>query len=351
MLAETYSIHLGFLMFKTINSPILFRKARFTALFLFLITNLFLCSVTLAGELVDRVVAVVNDDVITLSELEEEAAPTIAKIRAEAPPAQVDDAIQKARQEILRNMIDHKLLLQRAAKLQIEVADADIDAAIDRIMEQNSLTVEQFREQLAAMGVTEEKYRTSLRDQILRSRLLSYEIRSKVVITNEQVEAYYRNKYMQHNSPEGYHILQFGSGWEDKGRSASKEEALKRAEQLREMIIAGENFNEIAKNYSDLPSGVDGGDIGTFKKNELADYMWQAIKDLHPGEVSPIIETPAGFQFFKLLSKSSDGVIAQAPLENVKEEIRTTLYDQELKKKFEYWVKELRENSYVKELL
>jgi len=328
-----------------------FMKARSTFFCFFLIANLFFAPVTFAAELIDRVVAVVNDDVITLSELEEEAAPTFAKIRAEAPADEVDDAIQKARREILRSMIDHKLLLQRAAKRQIEVADADIDAAMDRIMEQNSLTVEQFREQLASMGVSEEKYRSSVHDQILRSRLLSYEIRSKVVITNEQIEAYYRDKYVQHNSADGYHILQFGSGWEDSGRSASKEEALKRAEQLREMVLAGENFNEIAKSYSDLPSGVDGGDIGTFRKEELADYMWQSIKDLHPGEVSPVIETPAGFQFFKLLSKSSDGVIAQAPLENVKEEIRTTLYDQELKKKFEYWVKELRENSYVKELL
>lgn len=338
-------------MFKNIISLVIVRKARLTALSFSLIASLALSSAALAAELVDRVVAVVNDDIITFSELEEEAAPTFEKIRAEAPPAQVDDAIQKARKEILRNMIDHKLLLQRAAKRKIEVSDADIDAAMQRIMEQNSLTEEQFRDQLATMGVLEEKYRASLRDQILRSRLLSYEIRSKVVITNEQVEAYYRDKYMRNNSPEGYHILQFGSGWEDTGRSASKEEAQKRAEQLREMVLAGENFNEIAKNYSDLPSGVDGGDIGTFKKNELADYMWQSIKDLHPGEVSPVVETPSGFQFFKLLSRSSDGVIAQAPLENVKDEIRATLYDQELKKKFEYWVKELRENSYVKELL
>jgi len=172
----------------------LFMKVRSTVFYFFLIAHLVVATVALAGELVDRVVAVVNDDVITLSELEEEAAPAFAKIRAEAPAAQVDDAIQKARRDILRSMIDHKLLLQRAANRQIEVSDAEIDAAIDRIMEENSLTVEQFREQLATMGVSEGKYRSSLRDQILRSRLLSYEIRSKVVITNEQIEAYYRDK-------------------------------------------------------------------------------------------------------------------------------------------------------------
>ncbi|TFG37903.1 MAG: hypothetical protein E4H46_00820, partial [Desulfobacterales bacterium] len=89
-------------------------KVPLSAFCFFLIANLVLASAAFAGELVDRVVAVVNDDVITLSELEEEAAPTFEKIRSEAPPAQVDDAIQKARREILRNMIDHKLLLQRA---------------------------------------------------------------------------------------------------------------------------------------------------------------------------------------------------------------------------------------------
>lgn len=338
-------------MFNKTISHIKTRRLPLTAAILLLIASLAFSSIAKAGDLVDRVVAVVNDDLITLSELEEEAAPTIAKIKAEAPASQVDDAIKKARLEILRGMIDHKLLLQRAADRQIEVSDAEVNSAMDNIMEQNNLTKEQFLQQLAAMGVSEEKYRVSLHDQILRSRLLAYEIKSKVVITNEQIEAYYRDKYIQNDVPDGYHILQFGSGWEDKGRSATQEEALKRADQLREMIISGENFNDIAKNYSDLPSGADGGDIGTFKKNELADYMWQAIKDLHPGEVSPVIETPAGYQFFKLLSKSSDGVIAQAPLENVKEEIRAKLYDQELKKKFEYWVKELRENSYIKELL
>ncbi len=316
-----------------------------------LITTFFFGSATFADELVDRVVAVVNNDVITLSELEEEAAPTLNKIRAEVPASQLNEALNRARHEMLRNMIDHKLLLQRAASRQITVSDAELEAAIDRIVEHNNITREKLKTQLASVGITEEKYRSSLRDQILRSKVLSHEIRAKVVITDEQIEAYYRDKYVQQNASDGYHILQFGSGWGDTGRSASREEAKKRAEQLREMVIAGENFNEIAKNYSDLPSSVDGGDIGTFQKNELSDYMLKAINDLHPGEVSPVIETPVGFQFFKLVSKTSGGVIAQAPLEKVKEEIRTTLYDQELKKKFEYWVKELRENSYIKELL
>ena len=301
---------------------------------------------------VDRCVAVVNDEVITLTELDEEAAPTIKKIREQAPADQVNATIKQARKEILSEMIDRKLLAQRAEKRGVDVPDSEVDAAVDRILEQNNINVDQFRTELAAMGTTEEKYRESLRSQIVRSKLLNYEIRSKVVITNEQIEAYYYDKRDQDHPPtEGYHILQFGSAWGENGRSATLEESLKRAEQLREMVLAGESFKEIAQKYSDLPSAEDGGDIGIFQKNELADYMWQAIKDLRPGEISKVIETPAGYQFFKLISASQGGVTAQAPLDTVREEIRKTLYEQELKRKFDNWVKLLRENSYVEELL
>lgn len=303
------------------------------------------------GILVDRCVAVVNDDVITLSELEEEAGPTLLKIKEQVPAEQLPEVQHKARKEILAQMIDRKLLFQRAEKRGVSVQDAELDAAVERIIEDNNLTMDQFRSQLAQVGTTEEKYRENLKGQIIRSKLIGYEIRSKVVITDEQIEAYYKTMQNQDNTPEGYHILQFGSSWGENGRSATKEEAKKRAEQIREMILAGDNFKELSQNYSDLPSGVDGGDIGVFKKNDLASYMWEAIKNLRPGMISEIIETPAGYQFFKLLSSSRDGVIAQAPLELIKEDIRATLYDQELKKNFDEWVKLLREHSYIEELL
>ncbi|MCB2183156.1 MAG: peptidylprolyl isomerase [Desulfobulbaceae bacterium] len=320
----------------------------------------FLCLLTLLSAhasggveplLVDRCVAVVNDDIITLSELNEEAAPTIKKIMELAPPEQVDSAIEKARKDILSEMIDRKLIFQRAAKRGIEVSEADIDSAIERILEQNNLTVEQFRAQLDRMGSSEEKYRETLHSQIIRSKLIGYEIRSKVVITDEQIEDYYNNSSKNTTSSPGFHILQFGNAWGENGRSSSKDDAEKRAHQLRDMIAAGENFKELAKTYSDLPSAEDGGDIGTFQKDELAPYMWNAIKDLRPGDVSDVIETPSGFQFFKLISSSQDGIISQAPLETIKEEIRATLYEEELKKKFDNWVKLLRDNSYVEELL
>lgn len=303
------------------------------------------------GDVVDRIVAVVNDDVITLSEVNEDGKGMFRRIQNEAPQDQIDEAIKEARKQILSGLIDQLLISQRAEQRGVKVEPSEIDAAIDNILTRNNTTVEQFRYELAKMGTNEKIYRKNLRNQILRSKLISYEIRSKIVITDHQIQDYYQKSYSSMKTDEGYHLLQFGCGWAENGRSGSSEEAHMRTIQLRDMVLSGSNFNELAKEYSDLPSGADGGDIGVFAKDEFADYMWDAIKNLKPGETSEIILTPSGFQFFKLLSSKKGNVVTQAPLESVSEEIRAKLYDQELEKKFDSWVKQLREHSYVEELL
>jgi peptidyl-prolyl cis-trans isomerase SurA len=215
----------------------------------------------------------------------------------------------------------------------------------------NNTSVEQFREELARIGTNEKSYRNKIRNQILRSKLISYEIRSKIVITDRQIQEYYHQKYSNINTEDGYHLLQFGCSWGENSRSGSPEEAHMRAIQLRDMVLGGANFSDLAKEYSDLPSANDGGDIGVFAKTELADYMWEAIQGLNPGDVSNIIRTPSGYQFFKLVSSKQGNIVSQAPLESVSEEIRGQLYDQELEEKFNNWVKQLRQHSYVEELL
>jgi peptidyl-prolyl cis-trans isomerase SurA len=322
------------------------------SLYLIILFSLFIFSNTVyAGDVIDRIVAVVNDDAITLSEINEEGEGMFRRIQNEVPTDQIDEATEQAQKQILSGLIDQLLISQRAEQRNVEVGPSEIDAAIDNILTRNNTTVEQFRVELARMGTNEKNYRKSLRNQILRSKLISYEIRSKIVITDHQIQDYYQKSYRSMKTNEGYHLLQFGCGWAEKGRSGSSEEAHMRAIQLRDMILNGSNFNELAKEYSDLPSGPDGGDIGVFAEDELADYMWNAIKNLMPGETSEIILTPSGFQFFKLLSSKKGNVVTQAPIESVSEEIRAKLYDQELEKKFDNWVKQLRDHSYVEELL
>lgn len=321
------------------------KKLLFTLLFIVLACP------ALHAKVIDRVVAVVNEELITLSELEEEGEHFFNKVRSEAPADQLAEALLQAQKQVLGVMIDRKLLLQRAKKRGVTITPEEIDMQYFGIMEKNGLTEEQFRVELAKMGSSPKQYKDSLKAQIVRQRLISYEIRSKVVITNEAIEKYYSTEYGLENEGDGLHILQIGVLWGDKGRATDKEDALRKAEQLRGMIMAGEQFDAIAREYSDLPSAQDGGDIGIFAEDELSDTMRQGLADLKPGEMSMVLETPAGFQFFKLLSAKKGNVVSQAPLEMVREEIRSILHDRQMKEKFDKWVVKLREHSYVEEQL
>ncbi len=303
------------------------------------------------AELVDRIVAKVNDEVITLSELNEEGEGTFEKIRENAPSDQIRRSIHQAKKNILSGLIDRMLISQKAKTSGLSVSDENLDATISRILEQNQISKEQFLKQLQTMGMTEAQYRDKMKNQMLQSKLINYEIRSKIVITDEKVRRYYDESFGQQQSSDGYHLLQIGCTWGPDGRSETSLDARKRAEQLHAMIAEGENFKEIAKAYSDLPSATDGGDIGVFKEEEFAPYMRDAIQGLYPGQISEIIETSAGFQFFKILSSKEGNVIQQAPFETVKEEIRTLLYEQELREHFDKWVKQLREEAFIEELL
>ena len=301
------------------------------------------------AEMVDRIIAIVNDDVITFSDLNREGAPLFRRIIQEAPPDQVEATLLKAREEILSSLIDKLIVAQRAKKMDISVSDAEVDEAINNIIERNKITPEKFWQQLALMGTNEHDYRELIRSQMLQQRLVDYEIRSRVVVTDEKIREYYEKNYAQKIKKGAYQILQMGFAWKE-DTPAAKADALRRAEEARKQVLAGQDFGTVARQSSDLPSGKDGGDIGVFQKSEMADYMKTSILGLKAGQISTIQETPVGYQFFKLLSDEGD-VAHQAPFETVKEKIRQHLYEEALNSQFQKWVKELRDQAYIKKLL
>ncbi len=142
--------------------------------------------------------------------------------------------------------------------------------------------------------------------------------------------------------------MQMGFTW-DKD-AANKVDAKKRAERVRTLVANGQDFRSLAQKFSDLPSAADGGDLGVFEEDEMASYMRNAVIDLNPGAISEVVETPSGYQFFKLLSSKNGQIVVQASFESVKNEIRKKLYEQKLKEDFESWAKSLKDNAYIKKL-
>ncbi len=314
----------------------------------------FLCAaLSYGGDYVDRVVAVVNDDVILQTELEKAGGEYFERIRMKAPAGEVESAIEKARGEVLSSLIDNMIVKQKAAELGITVEEAEIDNAITRILSDNNATLEQFRKELAKVNVSMQDYRNNLRNQILQSRVVGQQVRSRIVIVEEDISEYYEKEYTQEKGESGYYILQIGFNWKNLVTldGVSQEEAREKAEAIRARVLAGESFGELARSYSDFPSATDGGNLGLIKKDEMAAYMRDAILSMHPGDISPIIETGSTFQFFKLLSSREGDLVVKAPYESVKVEIRDILYRQEMEEKYKAWVENLREQAYIKILL
>ncbi|PIE57420.1 MAG: hypothetical protein CSA33_08590 [Desulfobulbus propionicus] len=334
------------------NQPNIFMTKNMRRLFFVLLLASCSCILTsLAGsEVVDKSVAVVNNEVITMSEVNELGAPLFQKAAAEAHADQLPAVMMQVRRSVIERLIEETLLKQEANRLNMRVSDSEIDQAVERIITKNQITREQFQADLRNMGMSEKQYREDLRGQILSSKLVGYEVRSKIAVPEEQIIAYYTQNYTESQGG-GYYILQIGTKAvtsEGINSAAAKKQARKRIEKIHALAKRGQDFKTLAREHSELPSASDGGDLGTFQEQEMAPFMKQAVIDLDPGEISPIVETPGGYQFFTILSLKKGEVITKVPYDSVKDEIREILYEKELHSRFKQWFQGIKEKAYIK---
>jgi len=325
---------------------------------LILILSVIISSSNTRAELVDRVVAEVNEEVITLSELNAESAAYMRKILVEVPPENREAAINQLHQEVINSLIDKTLIAQEAAKQGITVSEEEVDNAIDNIIASSNMPKEVFFEKIQESGLDIATYRSNIQSQIFQNKVITRNVRSKIVITDEMILDFYDTHYTQHVGEGGYYLLQIGMSWENSESLQSdtplyknKLAAENRAKRVHRLAQSGQDFQELARQFSDLPSAVDGGDIGVFQEEDMASYMKDAVTTLKPGEISDIIETPVGYQFFKLLSSSEGGIVIQAPFDTVKNEISDLLFQQEMKKQIDEWLTDMRSSAYIKIML
>ncbi len=310
------------------------------------------------AEMIDRIVAEVNDDVITLSELDEEGESFIRLILTEVPAEDREQTLEQAYQDILDGLIDKMLISQEAARQGIVVTEEETETAVDNIIKNSNLSREAFFTELENKGINRETYLSNIKSQIYQNKIITLDVRSKIVITEEMILDYYDSTYTRRVEEGGYYLLQIGIGWDEADDDADplalqqkKMEARQKAERVHKLALSGRDFKELARSFSDLPSAADGGDIGVFNENDMASYMQLAVLKLEPGEISPIVESPVGFQFFKLLSNREGGIVMQAPYDSVKEDIREELYNKAMQEAFVNWIEGIKGKSYIKKLL
>ena len=313
--------------------------------FIFCAFSFFMIADVQGADIVDRIAAVVNDDIILLSELDESFNPYAERILASGySPDEERRMLFNTRKEILNQLIDQKLTDQQIKQSNITVRGDEIDGAIERLKEANFFTDEELREMLNAEGLTIEEYRKRITDQMLRAKLVNFEIKSKIVITKEDIESYYKSHSDKYGGIKKYRlsniIMKVPS-------FASEEEKLIVLKKMEVVLTELEDkpFDSIAGIYSESSYVSDENGLGLFELKELSPKIQEAIKDIKTDEFTPVLDTDQGYQIFYIKE------IVDVPgksLEEASLEIEDTLYKEIVDKKFRSWIDELREMSYIK---
>ena len=272
-------------------------------LFLGLFTSLavFSANQTLATEtLIDRVVAVVNDRVILKSELNTQMFTKAQELAAQNIPVQDTDALQA---KVLDSMILETLQIERAEQLGLQVADDEVNAQLQKIAEQNKMTLMALRNQLnIEMPDGFQKVREKIKNKILIQKLREAEVISRAHVTESEIEYYLQRERLESSNLEMRlaHIL---IELPESATPQQRETALEKAQDLLKRIKMGEDFNQLAVRHSSGSKALSGGDLGWLKQAEIPTFFADAITGLQPGQVSKVIQSPSGFHLIKLVAQ------------------------------------------------
>ena len=308
----------------------------------------FFLSAAFPGEVVDRIVALVNDDVVTLSEVEETGKFFFQEVKKTTPPADQPAQMKKARDEVLEQLIENKLLEQEIKEKKITVSDRDVDNAVEDIMHSNKLTENELKAALAKEGLTFSAYRQKLRDNLGKMRLINREIKSKIVIQDEDLRTYYQSHLQQFTDPVEIKVQQIFLPIPQLAAAQKIAEIRIEGLGILERARKGEDFSELARKYSKGPEASEGGLLGYFKRREMLPELDEAAFALQPGQISDLLRTPEGFHILRVMEHKGG---APKPFLEVREKIRAIMTQDQAEKKFEAYMKTLRAKSYVEKRL
>lgn len=256
-----------------------------------------LCTLCLAEPL-DTVVAVVNDGVITSSELDEQ----VAQLKQQLASKQVnlpDDAV--LRKQVLQHLIDVDLQLQLAKQQNLKIEDSDVDTAIGRIAEQNKLTVQQMKDALGQQGMTWTTYRENIRKEMLLARLQQKAVGSEIQVQHSQVEAYLKQTKLEKQASQAlYHVQNIVIPLPSEPTSEQLVAAREKANAMLTKLKQGADFSQLAIAESSGTFALEGGDLGERHLAEMPEVFAKAVSTMHVGQVEGPIRTGNGYQLIKL---------------------------------------------------
>jgi len=292
---------------------------------------------------VDRIVAIVNQEIITLSEVDrliDHLKPEIAG----GTPLERRGRIQELSRKALDKLIEEKLIDQEAKKSGIKASPKEIDGAIEEIKKRNSISQEDLEQALSKDGLTLETFKKELERRIIRTKQVQWAVKVEPNVGEKELREFYQKNADRYRTEEIYrpaHILFKVS------KEAPPEEVRQvraKCEKVLAQIRAGEDFGEMAIIYSEDPSSKDKGDLGFFKRGELLPLFEREVLRLKVGEITGIIRTEFGFHLIKLLDRKGGHPL---PFEEVKERVRQEYLDREFERSLRQYLESLKAKSII----
>lgn len=251
-----------------------------------------------AAQLLDRIVAVVNDNVVLQSELVEELISVRRQLQRR--DMQLPDP-ENLQHQVLEQLIMEKLQLDAASRAGITVDDATLDAAVRRVAQQNNMALSQFRDALVAEGIGWEDFRAQLRNQIIISRLRQRVMQSRINITPQEITQFVEQQ--RSGQSVEYHLGHILIALPDAASPDVIAQGREKAERIRAQLDEGASFQTLAASYSDSQTALQGGDLGWRKAGELPTLIANVVGKLDPGKITPPLRSPSGFHIFKLIAR------------------------------------------------
>jgi peptidyl-prolyl cis-trans isomerase SurA len=306
-----------------------------------------------ADTVVEEIVARINGAIITSSDLQRSQQQTVSELR-QAGGSLTDQDIAEHEKNVLRDLIDQQLLIQKASDLGI-TGDTELIKRLDEIRKQMGLdSMEALEKAAEAQGVSYEDFKRGLRNQILTQAVISREVGSHILITTEEAKKYYDSHRSELERPEQVRLSEILVSTQkpaaNEGETASDvgvdeiAAAKSKAEALLQEIRHGAKFEDVAKRSSDGPTAAQGGDLGYFKRGTLAKELEDITFAMKPGDVSDVIHTKQGFIVLKVTEHTPAGL---PPLKDVEGEIQNAIYLQKLQPALRTYLTKLREDAFI----
>lgn len=310
-------------------------------LFLFSTSRLY----AVEGQLLDRVVAIVNDDAITQTEVDIYLHPIYEQMKNEFHGNELADKLEETRKKLLNQMIEDRLVFQKAKEMKLEVGEGDLKSELDSLKKKFGNETN-FEDSVTKEGFSLSSLKERLSRQLMVRRLQDMEVRSKVIVSPLEIENYYKGHISEFVTKPSIKVrsMTIKKGEQAREKGLTDEAATKKMESLRNRVISGEDFATLATVNSEDYQAAQNGMSDWIEPGSLISVIDLVIFKLKVSEVSSIIETPMGYHFFRVEEKRD---AKERKFEQARDEIFDKIYREKITKRFGEWMEQLKREAYI----